>query len=71
MAGTQDLDTGQYLTYLFLLYLPRIISLLIRAVPKDEYNLQGKLFLASSKDTQDSSSQENQERQETKSQIEA
>ncbi len=39
MAGTQDLDTGQYLTYLFLFYLPRIIGLLIQTVPKDEYTL--------------------------------
>ena len=39
MAGTQELDTGQYITYLFLLYLPRIIGLLIQTVPKDEYTL--------------------------------
>ena len=46
MAGTQELDTGQYITYLFLLYLPRIIGLLIRTVPKDEYTLG--IFRASS-----------------------
>ena len=46
MAGTQELDTGQYITYLFLLYLPRIIGLLIQTVPKDEYTLG--IFRASS-----------------------
>ena len=43
MAGTQTLDTGQYLTYLWLMLLPFIVRFLLsQVVPKDHINL--KLF---------------------------
>ena len=46
MAGTQELDTGQFLPHLFILYLPQLIGLLVQATPKDEYTLRN--FRASS-----------------------
>jgi hypothetical protein len=37
MAGPETLDTGQFLTYLYLYTLPHIIALLVcQAVPKDQ-----------------------------------
>ncbi len=44
MAGTQELNTGQYLTYLFVLLLPFIIHSLIHLViPRDPIDL--KIFM--------------------------
>ena len=44
MAGTATLDTGQYLTYLFLLLTPFIIqSLLLQVIPQDPLKL--KIFV--------------------------
>jgi hypothetical protein len=44
MAGTQELDTGQYLTYLFAVLLPFIIhSLIHRVIPCDPIEL--KIFM--------------------------
>ena len=41
MAGTATLDTGQYLTYLFLLLTPFIIqSLLLQVIPQDPLKLK-------------------------------
>ncbi len=40
MAGTQELDTGQYLTYLFIVLLPFIIhSLIYHIIPRDPIEL--------------------------------
>ena len=41
MAGTQELDTGQFLTYLFVLFLPLIIhSLIYQVIPRDPIELK-------------------------------
>ncbi len=49
MAGTNDLDTGQFLTYLFIYMLPHIIrSLANDLVPRDPVLLKStiRIFLA-------------------------
>ena len=41
MAGTQELDTGQFLAYLFTFLLPLVIhSLLLQAIPRDPFELK-------------------------------